>query len=256
MALLLATPLAAQADSATEYRAAITTALAELELGNYVEAQAQFEYAHSLSPSARTLRGLGIVAFEMKRYVEAETHLQAALVDPRKPLSEHMRLQTEQLLARTRRYLGTLQLAGVPADAELLLDDRKVGQHADGEYRLAIGDHTLQVVPEGQPARRRQFRLSSGKTLRIDLDLTPARQLPLTPPTETSAAMARPTERHSDAEYGRDEESTLWTSPWLWTTVGVVVAGATVGTILALSGSDTGVESPYGGTSGVPIQAP
>ena len=47
---------------AEDYQAAVRQAVAELEAGHYPEALALFREAHELSPSARTLRGLGLAA--------------------------------------------------------------------------------------------------------------------------------------------------------------------------------------------------
>ena len=52
--------------STTEYEAMITDGLAEFQAQRYAEARALFERAHALSPNARTLRGIGMVAFEMR----------------------------------------------------------------------------------------------------------------------------------------------------------------------------------------------
>ncbi|HEX6239538.1 MAG TPA: hypothetical protein VFZ61_01540, partial [Polyangiales bacterium] len=47
------------------YADAIEQALSELEAANYPEAREEFQRAHAIYPNARTLRGLGMVEFEL-----------------------------------------------------------------------------------------------------------------------------------------------------------------------------------------------
>lgn len=111
--LVLGLPLiaAAQADPApsaqvqSEYKEVAGRAIREFEAENFVEARRLFERAHELWPSARTLRTLGMTAFDLKRYPEALSELQAALEDPRRPLVEPQREQVKALLERTREAM-------------------------------------------------------------------------------------------------------------------------------------------------------
>ena len=56
----------AQDKSNPAYSKALASAMAEYELGNWTEARALFEQAHELNPNARTLRAIGLCAFEEK----------------------------------------------------------------------------------------------------------------------------------------------------------------------------------------------
>src|SRR4051794_16670861 len=76
----------AQADGAaeaSEYRELIEQALSEFKHKNWPEARVLFRRAHELSPNARTLRGMGVVSYEMRDYVHAVLELSSALVDAR-----------------------------------------------------------------------------------------------------------------------------------------------------------------------------
>ncbi len=50
------------------YRAAIDAAVQEYELNHFEESREQFARAHALNPNARTLRGLGVADFELRRW--------------------------------------------------------------------------------------------------------------------------------------------------------------------------------------------
>jgi tetratricopeptide (TPR) repeat protein len=92
-----ATPVAGE-DS--HYRQLIAQAVEEFHASHFVEARALFERAHAISPNARTFRGLGITAFELRRYTLAVRELNAALEDLRNPLPPALREEVSTALAR------------------------------------------------------------------------------------------------------------------------------------------------------------
>lgn len=63
LSLALVAPVAAAADSNT-YTQAVTQGLQEFDEKDFAEARSHFLRAHALSPSARTLRALGMVEFD------------------------------------------------------------------------------------------------------------------------------------------------------------------------------------------------
>src|SRR3954452_13107151 len=66
-------PSGARADARQDaaYEAAIAEAVAHFSAAHWSEARALFLRAHEIKPSARTLRGLGVVEFELGHYAEA-----------------------------------------------------------------------------------------------------------------------------------------------------------------------------------------
>ena len=82
------------------YRAAINEALAEYKAGHFEEARSLFAEAHGIYPNSRTLRGLGMTAYELRRYRESIEYLDEALSSPVKPLDGRLRNETESLLNR------------------------------------------------------------------------------------------------------------------------------------------------------------
>ena len=67
------------ADDDTPVSVLIGDAVAEYDAGHFQEARALFRQAHDKSPTARTLRGIGMCSFEMRDYVEAARALGASL---------------------------------------------------------------------------------------------------------------------------------------------------------------------------------
>lgn len=214
-----AAPVAAAPDAYDQW---IGEAIAEYEAGRWAEARTLFERAHAAKPNARTLRGLGVTAFEMRHYREAIDALQQALADPRNPLTAPMRVAAEQTIARAHQFVGTLRVALSPADATLRVN----GTVAQGNpLQLDMGDYELSAEAPGYRTTTVRVSVAGGKVAELRLALTRA-----TARTDTAPAAA------TAADRPRDDDSLLgkW---WFWTAAGAVVAGGVLGAI-ALSADD------------------
>jgi hypothetical protein len=211
------------------YREAIDTALQEVELGNYEEAREQFARAHALFPNARTLRGLGISEFELRRYVTAVGYLEQALASPIKPMEGGMRRDTEALLLRAKSYVGKLSLSLSPELASVIVDGATTIVNAGEPVLLDVGDHVLEFRAEGYATERREVsvRGGQGQELTVTLAALVPQAVPAAEPTQAPPA--------APLEAPRSERTPVYKRWWLWTVVGVVVAGAAVGTALALT---------------------
>jgi hypothetical protein len=142
----------AKADSATEaseYRELIEQALSEFKHKNWPEARVLFRRAHELSPNARTLRGMGVVSYEMRDYVHAVLELSAALVDARQPLTDAQRKECETLLGRSRTFVGAFALKLEPSSADVTLDGAPLVRDKDERVLVPFGEHTLRAVAPG-----------------------------------------------------------------------------------------------------------
>ena len=214
----------------------IREALSEFNALNYAEARSLFERAHALKPNARTLRGLGITAFELKRYVQAIQELEAALVETRTALTAKQHAEVEALIEKARGFVGKVSLELTPADADVLVD----GQPAAGsELVLDLGEHQVSVRADGYRDETIELVIDGGEqiTRRVELlpvDVSPQNAAVAAPPTPDSRAGAT----HSGPE-DRASGGSIFGKWWFWTVAGVVVAGAAVGTALALSGGGT-----------------
>ncbi|MFT3923636.1 MAG: tetratricopeptide repeat protein [Myxococcales bacterium] len=104
-----------------DYEAALSEALEAHARGDYGQARIFMERAHDLEPSARTLRGLGIVAFAQGRHLDAIRYLEAALASPDKPLTAELRISVEELLAHAWGQVGRLEILVEP-EGRFLVD--------------------------------------------------------------------------------------------------------------------------------------
>lgn len=155
------------------YREAIDDALAEYATQHYLEAMSLFARAHKLSPNARTLRGLGSVAFELRRYSESVSYLEQALASGQKPLDLKMRAETERLLERARGYIAELTLDVAPANAEVILDRVQMTLVAGQPLQLEIGEHELDVSAAGFAPEHRSYTVIGGEVWSTRISLRP-----------------------------------------------------------------------------------
>ncbi|HKP61943.1 MAG TPA: tetratricopeptide repeat protein [Polyangiales bacterium] len=227
-------PLHARAD---EYESRIDEGVREFGAGNFVEARALFEQAHALSPNARTLRALGICAFELKHYVQATEELSAALIDTRNPLTPDLAAAVNETLAKARRFVGELVLETKPPASRVSID----GVTREGRsYALDVGDHLVAASADGHRSRDLTVTIGGMQTRRVELVLSP---LEAAAP-EVLAAPAGP-------PASADEGTSVTERWWFWTALGVVVVGATVGIVVA----STSNSNPNTGTTGITLQS-
>lgn len=187
-----------------DYQRTVDAALEEYKLGHFEEARGLFQHAHELEPSARTLRGLGMVEFELRHYVTAIALLEQARSSQVKPLTPEQRTAVEELLARTRHFVAHYQLSLEPSTAEvsLELDGAALTLPADRKLTVSAGEHRLRVSAPGFEPSEHQLDARGGQTEALAIVLRPDRhsQAPRapeasgpTPPTElASRPLVRP----------------------------------------------------------------
>lgn len=157
-----------------EYAAIIEDAVDEFDDGHWAEARAHFERAHALFPNARTLRGIGMCAFELQDYPDAVRFLDRALGDARRALTDAQRAETEALLARARTYVGHFLFTTRPPGAELRIDDEVPAIERDGRVTLSVGVHAVVVRAPGHREARRRLEVGGGEDREIAIELRPS----------------------------------------------------------------------------------
>jgi hypothetical protein len=162
-----------------EYEQTIVQALAESQAGRFEEARVLFRRAHALYPNARTLRGIGMVAFEVRDYPDSIRNLRAALASDRRPLTEEQRAEAERLLEQAYGFVGRYDLAAVPDGARVIVDGHEAELEEDGTLILAVGAHAVQVRTEEQSWDGRwTVRGGEQSPLPIVFDEPPVRPVP------------------------------------------------------------------------------
>jgi tetratricopeptide (TPR) repeat protein len=226
----------AGAQESGAYQSQIEQALAEFERGNWAEARAYFIKAHRQLPTARTARGLGIVAYEMRRYVESVEWLQQALILENNPLTAAQRAEVERTLALANNFIGRYRVVLKPEDADLRVNHEPADVRDDGTIWLDVGEHHVVASAPGYKTESRELVVEGGEeeTLRFELK-KPA-------PAGAFAADGRP--RDDGSVFGE------W---WFWTAA-VAVVGGGVATALILTQEDE-VQPLIPGDDGVTVRA-
>lgn len=232
-------PARAAADEAPAYKEAVSLGLAEFEEKNFLEARALFARAHALYPNARTLRALGMVEYELKNYADCVQLLSQALSSSERPLTDDKREQTEKLRERATTFIARLTLK-MDAGTRVSVDGVGMDLVPGSQLVLAVGDHVLEFHATGRIGEKRTLKVKGGEQDTLRVMLSPLNTTDLSP-----APADKPKPRRA------------YKSPWLWTALGLVVAGAATGTVIALTqaGGSTKSELPYTGMSGAPALA-
>lgn len=144
-----------------DYDALVEEALEEFWAGRYREAISVFHAALDHRESARVFRGIGKAYFELGEYVDALRFLERALGSEVDPLTRDLREDVDELIARARRHVATLEIQVRPADAEISVD----GALTDGpSVRVGAGEHTITVRAPGHETAERTVRVAGGQT--------------------------------------------------------------------------------------------
>jgi hypothetical protein len=232
IALLLAALgyVPARADD-PEYTRVLDEAVSEFGQSHFTEARALFERAHALQPTARTLRGLGMVEFELRHYVQSLRFLRQALADARRPLTDDLRAKTNDLAQRAERFVARYRLQLLPAEAKVEVDGATAELESDGQLWLDAGEHTLRVSAEGFEPREQKLDALGGSEQELAVQLETATEGPGTQAggaaSAVQAAESAPAEPHKGA------------GVWPWVVVGASAALMIGGGVLvALAQSD------------------
>ncbi len=199
---------------ASEYMRLVDYAVSEFARSNWDEARALFERAHRINPNARTFRGLGLVAFEMKEYVLAAFYLRQALLDERRALTVRLRRQVEGVLDRAEGFIGRIDVALSPEEANLEVDDDVKQVDEKGLLYLDPGTYQVRVSARGFRTLSKRITVEAGRRSELRLVLEPVQ--PDAAPATTGRSSAATRVDHAD------DDTPRWVG---WGTGGVGAAG-------------------------------
>ncbi len=148
--------------------------------------------------------------------------------------------QAEEALAEVETRLARVTIAvdGLEDEDEVWLDEQVLG-HGSLGVALPVdpGAHVVTVARSGAPIGEARFEVDEGQEERVEVAATTR------PAPEPDNPLVAPA-----PEVDGEEGSAIWSSPWLWTGIGIVVVAAILVPILVVSANASG--SPHMGTLG------
>jgi hypothetical protein len=231
----------------------------------YDPARTAFLQAYALKKHPDVLLNLAQTELLSGHALDAAVHFREFLKDPA-TASHPKRGDAEKGLADARTRIGRVQVTVDVADADVLLDGKKVGTSPLAEaIDVAPGPHVVEVRKAGKTTNQGVVA-NEGKIVIANLVLegnTPAVVPPATgkvepppPPPSASSAPARPPKKEEDepgprvSTSGKREPFVHWAthSPIAFTGAGVAVLGLGlgVGFLLASSSAQSNADSLAG----------
>lgn len=211
--LVCALPAFAQPQHEEGYDEVVLRALAAYDAGRWGESRRLFEQAHGLHPTARTLRTIGMAAFNQGDYVAALQNLHAARVDQRKPLTDQQRAHVDDLIERANQQVGRFRLRVEPQDAHVRVDG-KAPLLVSGELVLPPGQHEISARAGGYQVLKRKLDVQAKDRALLDLRLTPQGTAssggPAAAPAPPPAHLMHANTGAPDAATQRDSSRTTW----------------------------------------------
>lgn len=226
-------PAAARAETAA---ALIDRGVRLREQGKDQEALAVFEEAYEKKKSGRALAQIALAEQALGRWVDAETHLKAALATKERWI-EKRKKPLAGALETIREHLGSLEVLGGPEGAKVLLNGKAVGTlPLDGAVRVVAGSVVVDVVKEGYRPISRTTEVRPGGLGRETIELVP--ELAAAPPSSPPPAPPPPAAPPPPPAAPPPPAVTAKTTPpssdsdlslWGWVAAGGAVAGVGTG---------------------------
>jgi hypothetical protein len=220
--------LLAGASVAEDVEAIVKRGIELRRKGDDQAALAEFKRALAIKETPRVRAQVGLAEQALGLWLSAEEHLASAVKAERDPWVTRNRSALDSALAAIGAHLGTVEIWGGPAGAEVVINGTPAGKlPSAGPVRVIAGACSLLVRADGYQDTARTLQVGAGELVRDNVQLIPsvspsravAAVTRAPPPTETLAVATPPAEQPADEHRGVTGK---W---WFWTAVGVVVAG-------------------------------
>jgi hypothetical protein len=205
-----ACPSLAAEPSSSAADALVEQGISLRQKGQNQEALELFQKAHALAPSGRTLAQVAVAEATLQHWIDAETHLAAALDSHDTPWIQNAknRAALEKSLVLVRTHIGVVSIIG-PAGAEISVGGTPAGRlPLAAPIHISEGRARIEGSADGRESKAIDLRIPGGRELILHLDLP---MLP--PPSESPAAVTSRPPQPSLIDTGSVPESTSW-KPW------------------------------------------
>jgi hypothetical protein len=168
-----APPGATDADARkTEAKEHFDRGIALLEDGAWDAALAEFLRSRTLFPTRAATKDAGICLGKLHRFDEAIDLFEALLREfPDLPADERVLVETQ--IKELSRFVGSIDVEGAEAGAQLVVDGRARGTAPSPALRVSAGTHVLRVSREGFAPYERQVSVAGGESTPVPIKLEP-----------------------------------------------------------------------------------
>jgi tetratricopeptide (TPR) repeat protein len=181
-------PRAAQGAPTTATDGFLNQGITFMEKGDYKSALMEFRKADAENPTPRSVAQIGLAEQALGRWVDAETHITDALAHKNDIWINPRRVYLDKALVDVRSHLAHLLVTGIPAGAEVLLDEEIVGVLPfQRPLRIVVGTRQLEVRAAGFETTRKTIHAGVGENARHEIALAtrPVAQAASRPPVTT-----------------------------------------------------------------------
>jgi hypothetical protein len=180
-----------------------------------------FRRAHALAPSVRTLGQMGLVEASLEQWLDAETHVLAALAKPDDAWVRRNRTFLDEALQVSRGHIGDLVVSG-PSGTTVAVDGKRAGMlPAVAPVRLVEGRAVVRASSAGFKDFSKTITIKGGARSSLAIVLDPVEKrtaVAIGAPAPLPAPAPPPGATTFDEAGGRS-----WRGP---VGVGLVAAGA------------------------------
>lgn len=228
---LLAAPADAQARDDDDADALIKQGIELRRAGRDVEALDQFRRANERAPSPRAQAQMGLADQALGRWPEAEDHITRALASPEDPWIVKNRPTLESAITAIGEHLGSLDILGEPAGAEILVQGQVAGKLPLGRpLRVTAGSVVLEVRAAGHLPLIRTLTVAAGQLSRESVTLPSVAGSTLASARPSGADLPSPPRAPADDGSAPAPAGRLRTLAWV-----ALVAGAASAAVGATS---------------------
>ncbi len=173
-----ATPTPAAEPTDADVAALMARGMAMFNERRYGEARQAFEEVCRREPTPQRWYSLGLAARNVSRYTQAIDAFERFLAAPSASTTPELLAQVRGHIAEMRQRIGTLTVAVTPPPTTVALDGRSITLTADN-LPIDPGPHVMEFGVADHRVERREFNVSSGSTVTLQVTLVPlARELP------------------------------------------------------------------------------
>lgn len=201
------------------------------EEANSGAALAEMKRAYQIAPNFRILYDIGQIQFEMQNYAGALSAFEEYLVQGAKDVPAERRRQVEKDIAKLRERIALLEVSVNVADAEIWVDDDRVGPAPLAEpFAANPGRRKITVTKPGYASLQRTIEVAGGDRLQVAFTLLEDRPAPpavVVPPSPPIVEKRKPEPVHVESvpKPAHRPPSAVWIG---WTITGVLAAGSCV----------------------------